>query len=142
MTGACWRWGQAVPWPSRQHVPSRLAGGDGAFLLPCPTGSGADLALQQSTSAGSTAMLEKSFLHPLQVRAGFPPGRGSSLASLHSVLLFFLLGTTRCLIFSTAQLLVCAGPLPGTESIIVEDFPLQQVTNDTSPPPRRSRCLS
>lgn len=32
--------------------------------------------------------------------------------------------------------MVCAGPLPGPESIVIEVFPLKQITNYTSPPQR------
>lgn len=96
-------------------------------------------------SAGSPAMLEKPILHPPEVRAGSHPGRESSLPSLHSVLQFFLLGTTRCLIISTAQLLqkndLCWAPTR-PESTIIEDFPLKPVTNEACPPPRISQYLS
>lgn len=109
---------------SRRCVPSWLVAGDGTFLLPHPTGSCTALALQQRAGAGSTAMLEKPFPHPLKVRAGLLPGRGSSLPSLHSVLLFFLLGTTRCLIISTAQLLQknVLGPCPAQSPPSLKNF--------------------
>lgn len=74
------------------------------FPVPHPSGYGAVLTPQQSSGAGSTAILGKALPPPPEMRVAFCPGRDSSLPPLHSVLQFLLLGTTRCLIIFKARL--------------------------------------
>lgn len=59
VTDCCCRRGEAVQQLPRSHVLPRLARGDRTFLFPHPSGCCAVLTLQQSTGAGSTAMLGK-----------------------------------------------------------------------------------
>lgn len=64
VTDCSWRRGEAVQQLCRSRVLSGLAPGDRTSLSPHPSGYCAVLTLEQSSGAGSTAMLEKALPPP------------------------------------------------------------------------------